>query len=322
MRHTARQLQWAIGIAAMICIALLSRAAPPTTEQAKAENPHWKPDRCASCHDMSSGVAAPIANERIDKLCLSCHDGKQAVAEVHPIRRKFKPSEGVVLPAGFPTFNDQLGCNSCHDARFACDVQANIQSGNRLFLRNVGEGNGTELSWCALCHQEQGFSKINPHLMLNKDGSIIESKCLLCHTKVLDRKAEQRVLKPELKNTQSMICRDCHSRHQDPITQMHVGLHATPREQAFIRAKETLGLSANPSKQVIDRIQSEGGRPKLLMTETDGKIVCSTCHNVHQQGLFSASSELEYLSMQPNPQGKLVSPVRDPMWCRHCHSMW
>jgi hypothetical protein len=103
---------------------------------------------------------------------------------------------------------------------------------------------------------------------------------------------------------------------------MHVGLHATPREQAFIRAKETLGLSANPSKQVIDRIQSEGGRPKLLMTETDGKIVCSTCHNVHQQGLFSASSELEYLSMQPNPQGKLVSPVRDPMWCRHCHSMW
>ena len=322
MQTRSQHLRGLLFIVAVAMCALLVRAAPPATTQAAAGNPHWRLDRCAACHQMSSGVAAPIASEKIDKLCISCHDGKRSVAEVHPIRRKFNPAEGVVLPTGFPTFNDELGCNTCHDARFACEVQANIQSGNRLFLRNVGEGNGTELSWCQQCHQEQSYAKINPHLMLNKDGSIIEKKCLICHTKVLDRNATQRTLKPELKAEQAMICRDCHARHQDPITQLHVGRQATPRQQAFMYAKETLGLTSNPSKQQIDAFVAQGKQPKLMATNADGKILCSTCHNVHEQGLFKPSSELDYLSMPLDKQGKLFSPVRDPSFCRHCHSMW
>jgi|SRR5581483_3841250 len=301
---------------------LLSHAASPATKPASVQNPHWNIDRCNACHDMSSGAPTPIDPQKIDKLCLSCHDGKQAVAEVHPIRRKFKPADGVVLPSGFPTFNEQLGCNTCHDARFACEVQANVQSGNLLFLRDVGEGNGTELSWCQKCHQAQSYAKINPHEMLNKDGLIIEKKCLICHNKVPDRTAIERTSKPDLKAAQAMICRDCHSRHQDPITQMHVGLQMTPRQQAFMCAKEKLGLSSNPSNAQVDALVADSKKPTLMVTGAEGQMLCSTCHNVHEKGLFAPSSALDYLSMQFDSKGKLVSPVRDASFCRHCHSMW
>src|SRR5918994_2351574 len=53
----------------------------------KADNPHWNKNRCAQCHVEDAAAPRAIPVEKVDALCLSCHDGKAASSEVHPIRR-------------------------------------------------------------------------------------------------------------------------------------------------------------------------------------------------------------------------------------------
>src|SRR5688500_11396178 len=55
-------------------------------QQAKADNPHWNKDRCAVCHVRDAAAPRAIPAEKVDALCLSCHDGKAAISEIHPIR--------------------------------------------------------------------------------------------------------------------------------------------------------------------------------------------------------------------------------------------
>jgi len=310
----------AVIASAMLWMGLFSRGAP-TTAGTGAENPHWKKDGCGACHDMSSGSAAPIAQEKIDRLCLGCHDGKKAAAEVHPIGRKLRPADHLIKPDKWPTPNDEIGCITCHDAQFACDLKTNPRAANRNLLRIQRDGAARGQSFCQNCHQSEAYSKINPHLMLGDGKEIIESKCLFCHAKVQDRKATERAHKPDLKAEQGDICRDCHPRHKDPITQMHIGLRMTPEQQAFVYAKEVLGLSSNPSKEFVHKAEVAGRVPKLVVPAAKGVIVCSTCHNPHLRGVFSDESELGYRAMRLDRRNQLISPVREPIWCRHCHAM-
>jgi hypothetical protein len=78
----------------------------------------------------------------------------------------------------------------------------------------------------------------------------------------------------------------------------------------------------SPSEQQLDSIIADGNKPTRMVLGSEGQMLCSTCHNVHQQGLFARSSALDYLSMPFDKQGRLISPVRDPSFCRNCHSMW
>ena len=309
---------WLAGV--LVCIAAVASSSQGAEQQAVA-NPHWKLDACHVCHDMSSGKASPIAAEKIDRLCLSCHDGRKAAAEVHPIRRPFKPAEKLVRPDGWPAINDQIGCITCHDSQFACDPKANAQAGNHLFLRGRSDAAARQQSFCQNCHQEESYRKINPHLMLAKDGQIIEERCGVCHSKTPDHKITHRTFEPALKAEQATICRDCHGRHKDAITQEHIGRKMKPEQRNYLAAKEALGLSSNPSKELIQRFGAADIAPKLVVPAKDGTILCSTCHNPHERGVFSEESDLAYGTMRFDRRDRLVSPVREPVWCRHCHAM-
>ena len=48
-------------------------------------NPHYRADGCASCHVVAGGRAQPIEQPKVEALCLSCHDGKRASEEAHPV---------------------------------------------------------------------------------------------------------------------------------------------------------------------------------------------------------------------------------------------
>ncbi|MFI5378382.1 MAG: cytochrome c3 family protein [Tepidisphaerales bacterium] len=290
-------------------------------EKATVENPHWKKDGCATCHDMSTGKAAPIVQDKIDKLCLSCHDGKKAVAEVHPIHRKFKAADNMVRPENWPAINDEVGCITCHDSQFACDLAAHSPAANRRFLRGRPEGTGRTRPFCQNCHQEEAYRKINPHLMLGGNGEILEERCLVCHDKALDRKTVHRTFEPGLKAEEAVVCRDCHGPHKDRITQGHIGRQIKADQQAYIAAKEALGLCSNPSKELIGKFQAAGKVPKFIVPAKDGNILCSTCHNPHQHGVFAEDSDMAYGAMRIDGRGRIVSPVREPIWCRHCHPM-
>jgi hypothetical protein len=152
-------------------------------------------------------------------------------------------------------------------------------------------------------------------------GAAADSHCLVCHTKVLDRSTTQPTGNAFLKAPQTSLCRDCHQAHKDPITQNHIGLHLDKSQLAFMFAKDVLGLSSSPSREFLAAAASAGERPTLLIPASDDTITCSTCHNPHEQGLFPPSSPMSYGALELDSQKKLVSPVGETVWCRHCHAM-
>jgi hypothetical protein len=267
---------------------------------------------------MSTGKPAPISLAETDAICLKCHDGKLASAEPHPTRRIFKASDQFARPDGWPLVNEEIRCVTCHQTEFACDLKSHTRAMNRNFLRGPAHATGQE--FCLNCHQEPAYRKINPHQTVNNGGEA-DSQCLVCHTKVLNRATTQPTGEAFLKADQVTLCRDCHPRHKDTTTENHIGLHLTREQLAFMFAKDTLGLASNPSKQILANAQNSGKRSTLLIPARDDTITCSTCHNPHEQGLFPKDSVMDYAALRLDAQNKLVSPVRDTNWCRHCHAM-
>ncbi len=309
----------ALSAAALFCIAAESPAIPKG-KTPPAQNPHWKKESCAACHDMSTGVAAPIAARAIDSLCFSCHDGRKAHAEPHPTGRQFPTTRAMRRPESWPLSQGELGCITCHDAQFGCDLKRHVRADNRNLLRQEGGGPAHGKSFCENCHAEQEFPKLNPHLMLGGDGHAIVERCTFCHSEAPDARTLKRTFEAKFKAPQSAICLDCHPRHRDPLVQTHIGLRLTPDEQAYMCAVESTGLSIKPSPQTIARLKAAKTRPALLIPASDGTILCSTCHNPHQAGVFAPESQLAFGAMSLDARNKIVSPVREPQWCRRCHA--
>ncbi|MFI5379816.1 MAG: cytochrome c3 family protein [Tepidisphaerales bacterium] len=321
--------------------------AQPAARRSTAPNPHWKDDGCAVCHAGTGADHRAVAPEAVDDLCLKCHDGVKAAAEFHPVHRKFEETASITKPKGWPVVNDLLACATCHDINYACDPKKNSAGLNINFLRDYSIRRTKGQPFCQNCHIEKAYRKINPHEMLLDPTApvharvpatqpttapadpmvlaggreIIEEKCLFCHTQPLDRNAMRRTGKPSLKAEQTTLCRDCHAGHKDPMVQGHIGLPIKPEMLAVMYVREQIGLAGSPSDAVLGQVQKAGLKPKLMVSAADGTIICSTCHNPHQNGVFPAASDLDYRSMRYNRQQRLVSPVHEQVWCRQCHSM-
>jgi hypothetical protein len=319
--------------------------AQPRAFVAKVPNPHWKKDTCDVCHAGQGEQRHAIAPEAIDDLCVKCHDGTQASQEFHPVSRKFKETDLITMPKGWPVVNGELACMTCHEIAYACDLKRNTPASNRKFLRDFRQGRAMGQPFCQNCHKESAYRKINPHEMLLETGApallkpsasgarpvpstqpaggpeVIEEKCLFCHTKPLDRKTMKRTGEASLKTGELALCRDCHPRHKDPMMQNHIGLPIKPEMLALMCVREQTGLAGNPDPTILEQVQAARTRPRLLVPADDNTMTCSTCHNPHQRWVFPPGSELGYRAMQVSPQKKLVSPVHEPVWCRHCHGM-
>lgn len=304
-------------VAGLVAAALagLTWAAAPRAP--KADNPHWKADGCANCH--AGGAPRPISAEAADEICLKCHDGRSASAEFHPVGRKF---DGTLYtrPQRWPLADGRLGCLTCHDMLPACSAQAKRSTSNRMLLRDYQVGRSQSLPFCRNCHQESAYRKLNPHTMLLADrDETIEDKCLFCHERPLDRTARQRSGKPALKTDELSLCRDCHPQHKDPMPQGHIGLKVDAEMRAIMAVRETMGLSAKLTPQLLAQAKGQGGSPTLMPTRADGTIVCTTCHNPHLRGVFPPDSVLGFRAMRIVDEGKMISPVRGQAWCKHCH---
>ncbi|MDM7998679.1 MAG: hypothetical protein QUS33_01430, partial [Dehalococcoidia bacterium] len=173
--------------------------------------------------------------------------------------------------------------------------------------------------FCLNCHKEGAYQKLNPHAMLMENGDIVDEKCLFCHTKPLDRKTMKRSGDSSLKAAQVNLCKDCHPTHKDPMQQGHIGLKLPPETLAHMYVVENMGLAAKVAPQLIEQAKKAGSMPTKMVPDKNGQMVCSTCHNPHQSGVFPPGSDLGFRAMKTNSKGKLVSPVRGQTWCRHCH---
>jgi len=286
---------------------LAATAAPQT-----ASNPHWSKDGCVTCHPTSAGRTLPIAPEAITPLCLSCHDGAHASAEAHPVGRTFE-SDKMNNPL-WPMPNGKIACETCHDSRQACDASLERPETNASFLRP------TTAPFCASCHKPEATPKLNPHRMIADDGSIIEAKCVICHTRTMDNSRMTRSGDPTLRADVITLCRSCHPHHRDISQAGHIDVPIPADMLAYMRARELTGLLSVPSADLIKQLADEHAQPVYMIPDGQGHVVCYTCHNPHQAGTFPAMSVLSDRSLRL-VRGHLLTPVRGSQFCRHCHNL-
>ncbi|MCY2954553.1 MAG: hypothetical protein NTU53_21695 [Planctomycetota bacterium] len=310
----------AIGGCTVVIVLLgfaFAHAAPAPRE--KAPNPHWKHDTCETCHTVQDGTKRPITPDTADEICLKCHDGSKAAMEFHPVARPLDP-EKYARPDQWPLVNNRLVCMTCHDMKVGCVEAINAPAQNRMMLRNFQAGRAKGQPFCQNCHKEATYQKLNPHLMLLSDkDETIEEKCLFCHTKPLDRAAVVRIGNPSLKIDEVTLCRDCHPQHKDPTNQNHVGTRLTADMLATMYIREITGLQSPVGPKSIAQVKATGKKPTRMPVFPGDVILCTTCHNPHQAGVFPKQSTLSYRAMHVVDNTRTVSPVHNQVWCRHCH---
>lgn len=319
--ETATGVRVAIGAAiALLTVGFLTYAlAQVQTRPQKAPNPHWKANGCVECHDPAQGAPRRIGTAEADAICLKCHDGQRASLEFHPVGRAFDDKR-YVRPKGWPLADDRLACLSCHDMLPGCSEKARRPAGNPMLLREYSASRAQSKPFCRNCHQAEGYQKLNPHLMLlSEKNEVIEDKCLFCHDQPLDRKTMARSGNARLKGDEIAMCRDCHPEHKDSMMTGHLQYRIGQNMQAVMAAREVIGLGANISGAMIDRIKANGTKPTLMVPGPGGTMRCSTCHNPHQGGVFPPGSVLAFRAMKLTDDNRLISPVHNKNWCRHCH---
>ncbi len=297
-----------------------------TTLVAGVENPHWQPQRCTACHgDMVGGAPAKIARDETNTLCLSCHDGRKAVADPHPIGRAPR-SAMAQTPPDRPLVNGGIGCLTCHDIVRHCSTTAQRPLDNPALVRDHDPYDPA--ASCKTCHVASGW-RVNPHVGLVETGGDTAhspatqlnatATCRYCHVAAPRQAGDGRwAFEPALRAEASQLCLNCHTMHADPAPNGHMNATVAAPMQERMRAWERRrGLA--PSQTIAGN--AAAAAPRLLPLE-GGRIGCATCHNPHAAEpwppeLFQRA-ELRARSTAAVDAGKALR-VEHIELCRHCH---
>lgn len=292
----------------------------PDAERAssRAFNPHWTPDGCRYCHPTDA-PPAPIPPAEAEDICLSCHDGRKAKRERHPIGRTFD-SEQVTRPDGWPTVDGQLTCATCHAISEACHAEKRGPRGNSAFLRS--DSTAGPLAFCAQCHvDETVHQRYKAHAMLDEAGTPIKEACLFCHESMpddLDRLT--RTGQPALRADVISLCLGCHPRHVDFFEPGHIGVRVTAKIKAQMIAAEQKA-SGRSSRAAALGAPPAITEPTHLPLAGGDTVVCSTCHNPHQAGVFPANSVLADGAPAPGEERQTLRLRRSGKEiCFACHA--
>ena len=302
-------------LACLVALVLPVRAGDALT--AHVANPHREVAGCTACHGAGKPATIPI--EQADAVCLNCHNGRKAAAEFHSVGGVLE-GKGFSSPKGWPLIGKGLGCLTCHDLLPGC--KPTDEDKNHAFLRGFDASLGKAPSFCRNCHQDTTYRKLNPHrMLLDGKDQIVHEKCQFCHRKTPDRTLMAREGKPDLTAEQVALCRDCHPQHQDPMQEKHITLKVSKDILARAWARENVGAAGTLTKGLLVEAKTAGLIPRLLVTDENSRIACTTCHNPHQKGVFPRRSDLAYGALQVMLDGRLSSPVRGEVLCRRCHEL-
>jgi hypothetical protein len=280
---------------------------------AAVENPHWTPDGCTVCHRLEDGRPVSIAPENVDGLCLTCHDGRAAVAEVHPIGW---PAHGprTRAPPGWPLVQGRVGCLTCHDIRRHCDPQVQRPLSNSALVR--GFDPRSALTTCRQCHVTE-ISHLSPHAPLvsgTGQATIADPPhlCGFCHLPPYEIPSDgRRRHEATLRDQPTRLCLNCHLMHPDPAPGGHLDKPVPPEMLAASAAGVPgAGRAGSRPEAPTD--------PRGPLPLADGRITCSTCHNPHPAGLFPVDSELG--ARATSLEGAVYALRREAIeLCVHCH---
>lgn len=263
---------------------------PAPAEEAKPKepgrNPHGDPTLCGSCHrSVVEGRRALRFDGNTSRLCQSCHEGRLAKLEVHPVDRK--PSEAILrrMPSGFPLTDGRLTCLTCHDLTWGCTTQPPAAMPSRNSLR--GDRVASPSEFCFYCHVKESYNSFNVHDQL-KTGEAKTDVCLWCHTNVPDVNSPDEAKVPYgLRGTSNAICRNCHRMMEDhPAGSPHVNEMPTSEMIWRMSAYEMQSKMRLSFAQLLEYARATRRSPRSMPLDENGRIACYTCHNPHEKGLF------------------------------------
>lgn len=263
---------------------------------ATVANPHWAPNQCDACHKMNAGQQpAPIPPEKVNGICLNCHDGRKAAAEPHPIGRPAN-TDHVETPADWPTVDNRIVCLTCHDIVRHCDRSAKKPAVNAMMLRHFEPDK--PIAMCTQCHQADDSWRISPHNQLDASGRLKPDSCLFCHKTAPSTTAgAMPARKVELRTEPERVCLSCHTPHWDYFPDGHVE-HPMP-EKMLDTLKRTDSLAA-----------------RLPLNKN--RVMCFTCHNPHTPGIFPAGAPAASFATAPD-DAKVRLRMNRAELCIACH---
>lgn len=264
---------------------LAPQAALAGEEQAgvAAANPHGNSAQCSACHVPAAGGQGPLRfSGNVLQLCQSCHDGRRAAREAHPVGMIPTGATGQKVPADFPLDEDgRLGCLTCHDITSGCRMKS------PLLLR--GGRVASPIRFCFRCHAEEDYRPFNVHDQL-EDGKMKTDTCLWCHNAAPDVNAPlEGEASSTLRRQSSEVCRSCHTSTQNhPTGGPHLEAAPAPEMMWRMSAYEMQATMRLAFPQLLKYAGSTQRVPRSMPLDDRGRIACYTCHNPHEQGLWPA----------------------------------
>ena len=229
---------------------------------------HYSGKYCSECHEKT-----PIKDK--DKslkfggdfvqLC-KCH-GYNPGTYIHPVDIFPSEEKKPMIPDDLPLLEGKVSCITCHDIYLQCKDNPKFKVINRRFLRGAPYVSRTDL--CFRCHDEKKYTMLDPHNQLNKEGKIIEEKCLYCHVEKPDEK-NAHFEDVKLIGNLEVLCFRCHFKQSQfhPINANHFRKPSKNTRMIMKRSEKKFNI--------------------ILPLNYKGKITCPTCHNPHERGVLPA----------------------------------
>lgn len=245
---------------------MLSKTYLQRAKTARNINPHWNNHLCLCCHQRKPDKKNSHLREdgNADRICNRCHSSKYAPKNIHPVG--MVPSRQIQLPPDMPLQENRLSCFTCHDPNLQMGLAGHESKkrSNPFFLRRESlSRNG----FCFICHLREAYQRMNPHVQLDEQGNIREETCIFCHP----FRPDVSVMGPEhvdfIVGNPDEYCMGCH----------HGFARGHPAGIDHLR---------RPSKKILRAINASVHRIGVALPLFQGKIICATCHNPHQQGVL------------------------------------
>jgi hypothetical protein len=252
-----------------------------------AKNPHGSKD-CSLCHTVK--LEANASNLKKD-ICVQCHSAAAVNDLIHPIQNVNPQSEKMSIPASFKLdATGNLACLTCHQ------VACKIDRSNRSFLQ--GGPYKREIDFCYNCHSKSDYTKMNPHIQVQSDGSIDRSTCLQCHVSH-PSKDDHPTIARAMQLDMTATCNKCHSLHTHE--QNHQGKNIELSKKATVRR--------------FNETQQKFGL--TLPLSENNLIQCNTCHYTHNRGTL-ATDQVVYEGDRENQRFLRLSKEK---LCYACHDL-
>jgi hypothetical protein len=281
------------------------------------QNPHGDYMSCAACHASPDGGRENLRyGGNTLQLCQSCHDGRQAAREPHPVN--FAPSTRTAgkIPPDFPLERGMLTCLSCHNVGRDCRKEQSPETRPNNLLR--GPFVSEPVMFCRHCHAPENYRPFNAHDQM-ASGKPKSDTCGWCHTEVppTDAPLGENV-SCNLRAKSDGVCRNCHTVADTHPVVAH--LRAVPPAEMMwhMSAREMQAKMNMPFAQLLEYTRATKRIPRAIPLDETGRITCYSCHNPHEKGLLPEANPRSVGADAKHAVNHRVR-IREGKLCVACH---